>query len=807
MSLLGVAGAAAQQQTPADTSPQSSQPPRILHKETVTVTAPGEVRTEQSISEATIQEAAPGTSPIRIVSQLPSVDYTSADPYGAYEWAVRISVRGFNQNQLGFTLDEVPLGDMSYGNWNGLHISRAIIDENLGRAVLSQGTGALETASNSNLGGTVQFYSLDPSDTRSFTVEQSFGSFNAYRTVGRFESGLLGGKTKFYVTGVSQFTDKWKGSGDIGQNYWQLNTKIVHYFGSKGVLTGYFDYSDRHETDYQDLSKVYEQKLGYKWDNYGNWPQSVQAAYATAATYAASAALNGPSNAGCDVSLSGTPYSFPGAVANLDPVNDDPCDAAYYAGAGLRKDYLGYLNYKAALTSKLTWKTTAYGHGDDGIGLWFAPSVELTPSNDPNFFSEVLAATGSPIVMRSSEYGIQRGGFLTSLSYESARNRLEGGMWYEHENFDLARRVYATGATAPNQSLDSFPKNPFSTLWGYNFGIDVIQIHLQDQYKVSNALTVSAGFKTLYNYIDGKLSAPSTDPSNFAQGQLNAGKPFQPQLGLNYKLDKHNELFTDAAYNVRTYQAGGNGFGNAPWGTTQAGFDALKSTLRPETSWTEEGGYRYTGPKGSLQASYFHVNFNDRLLATKQGAGIAGNASLLSNVGGVTTNGMDVAATLPLPSGFALYNGFTYSRSTYDDDLVTKYDANHNPLPANTYATKGKLAVDAPEYLYKTELSYNHKELFSHIDADYMSKRYYAYDNTGSVDGRFLTNVAGGYNRKELGPLQDLKLQLSIYNLTGEKYYSSIGTNGFDATDPTGESATLQVGSPRTFVGSLSVRF
>ena len=90
------------------------------------------------------------------------MNFQAADPYGSYEWAVRISVRGFNQNQLGFTLDDIPLGDMSYGNWNGLHISRAITDENIGRIVLSQGTGSLETASNSNLGGTHSVLLLRP---------------------------------------------------------------------------------------------------------------------------------------------------------------------------------------------------------------------------------------------------------------------------------------------------------------------------------------------------------------------------------------------------------------------------------------------------------------------------------------------------------------------------------------------------------------------------------------------------------------------------------------------------------------------
>jgi iron complex outermembrane receptor protein len=777
LSLLVTVGATAQQQTADGSQPATQQPnpqPRLLHTETVTVTAPGEVRTEQTVNEATIDEAAPGTSPVRIVSQLPSVNYTSADPYGSYEWAVRISVRGFNQNQLGFTLDEVPLGDMSYSNWNGLHISRAIMDENVGRIVLSQGTGALETASNSNLGGTVQFFSMDPSDKRSVTVDQSFGSFNAYRTVGRFESGLLGGHTKFYVAGVSQLSDKWKGHGDIGQNYWQLNAKLIHYFGTKGVLTAYVDYSNRHETDYQDLSKTYVNVLGYNFDNYGNWGQAIQAAYA------------------CD-GLG--PY--PGAVNTLTPAQD-PCDAGYYAGAGLRKDILSYVSYKAALSSNLTWKTTVYGHGNDGIGLWFSP---YTPTYNSSFQAV------SPISMRSSEYGIQRGGFLTSLSYETGRNRLEGGVWFEKENFTLARRFYPTSLAAPDQSLDSFPKNPFYTQWAYGFDTTVYQIHLQDQFKLTKALTVSAGFKTIETNTDGTLQNFNTPPlttasvSSFAQGSLESGKPFLPQFGANYKFDKNNEVFGDAAYNVRAYVAGGNGFSNAPWGTTQAGFNALKTTLKPETSWTEEAGYRYTSDKISAQVNYFHVNYSNRLLALQQGSGIQGNPSLLTNVAGVTTNGVDIAATVPLGSGFSLYNGLTYSRSTYDDN-VTTYD----PTSSTSYI-KGKLAVDTPVLLYKDELSYRNKGFFSNISANYMSKRYYSYDNTGFVNGRFLSDCAVGYKFEEAGAFQDLKAQLSVYNLFDEKYYSSIGTNGFVGSDPNGLVDTLQVGSPRTFVGSLSVRF
>ena len=125
----------------------------------------GQSRQVQTVTAADLDRLTPGTSPLKAISKLPGVNFQSADPFGAYEWSTKISLRGFNQNQLGFTLDGVPLGDMSYGPTNGLHISRAIISENIASTSVAQGAGALGTASTSNLGGTIQFTSRTPSDT------------------------------------------------------------------------------------------------------------------------------------------------------------------------------------------------------------------------------------------------------------------------------------------------------------------------------------------------------------------------------------------------------------------------------------------------------------------------------------------------------------------------------------------------------------------------------------------------------------------------------------------------------------------
>lgn len=788
---LFIAGTSEAQQTP---SPQQTTPTtqangqqpggtqnngtnaqqKISTSDTVTVTAPGEVRDEQSIDSKALLQVAPGTSPIAVLGRLPSVEVTTADPYGAYEWALRISVRGFNQNQLGFTLDDVPLGDMSYGNLNGLHISRAIIDEDMGRITLSQGTGSLETASTSNLGGTVQFFSDDPVDKRAFDYRQSFGSFNGIRSFGRFDSGLLPTHTKFYIAGVYQRADKWKGAGQKNQRYLQFNTKLMQFIGTKGVLTFYADYSDRQEVDYQDLNKVWEQKLGYNWDNFGNWSQALQAANA------------------CDGI-----GSYPAPVNQL-AANEDPCDAGYYGAAGLRKDYLAYVSYKTAITDHLFWKTTAYGHGNDGDGLWFTPYLATYSST---------GTVVSPISLRTSEYGIQRGGFLTSLSYETNRNTLEGGVWFEKENFDLARRFYATSQSGPMHSLYDFPTAPFYTQWSYNFPSTIYQIHLQDRFKITPAVTVAAGFKTVETNQTGKLLAfntgvnlsPTATASNFAQGSLESGSAFLPQFGVDWKIDNRDEVFANVAQNTRAFQTGGPGFGTSPWGTSQAGFNTLTHNLKPESSWSEEVGYRYTDNRASIQANYFHVNFSNRLLAIQQGPAIAGNASLLSNVGGVTTNGLDAAASIRLGNSWVLYNGATFSRSTYNSNYTTN---------GKLILTGGKIAVDSPEFLYKNSLTYSHKGFDAHIASDYMSKRYFTYTDDNSVAGRFLAEFGTNYHIDEIGIFDQLKLQFNIYNVVNAKYYSTIGTNGFIASDPTSVgNNTLQVGAPRAYTGTFSVRF
>ncbi len=99
--------------------------------------APPAPRSELGAAE--IQKVLPGANPVKAIQTLPGVQFETADPWGNNEQNIALFVHGFNQNQLGFTLDGVPLGDQSYGNYNGLSPQRAVISENVARVRLTAG--------------------------------------------------------------------------------------------------------------------------------------------------------------------------------------------------------------------------------------------------------------------------------------------------------------------------------------------------------------------------------------------------------------------------------------------------------------------------------------------------------------------------------------------------------------------------------------------------------------------------------------------------------------------------------------------
>ena len=717
--------------------------------ESVVVLGQGQTRQVETISQNEIEADVPGTSPLKVISKLPGVNYQAADPFGAYEWAVRISVRGFNQNQLGFTLDDVPLGDMSYGNDNGLHISRAISAENIGVVELAQGNGSLGTASTSNLGGTLQFHSIAPKEEFGVYAASSYGSDTTLHEFVRLDTGVLPGGGSGYLSYGYQYSDKWKGDGVQKQQL--INSKFVQPIGPL-TLTGFFNYSQRRENDYQDLSLDLIRRAGYKWDNItDNWAEAV----AIANVYQANPGGDCPQVGGGDGS-------------NVYPAPVECVDDAYFNASGLRNDALGGLTADWSILDNLALHVTGYGHNNKGMGTWDTPYVP-TPG-------------GAPISMRTTEYGINRYGTVATLTWTLGDHILEAGYWYENNNFHQARRYYGLDADGLNRNNLEFQTDPFFTQWEYRFNTVTGVFHLQDTWQITDDLKVDYGFKTQ----KVNNSAHYVAGSAF-DAKISAENNFLPQAGVNYAINGDNEVFADYAKNQRAFVAAHT---TGPFSTTQTGFDAIAGKLKPETSQTFEGGYRYNSDSLQGLLAVYYVKFKNRLLATTVGSGIVGNPSALSNVGSVTSDGVEAAGTWHFAKSLWLFGSYAYDASTYDDDT---FDGDGNLVAA----TKDKTTVDAPKHMLKGQLGYDDGAIFGQLDASYMSKRFYTYTNDASVPSQTVLDLTFGYRFKSNDFVDGLELQGNVTNLLDAKYISTIGSNGFVNSDPTGAFQTLMVGAPR----------
>ncbi|MGH8082545.1 MAG: TonB-dependent receptor, partial [Lysobacter sp.] len=631
----------------------------------VSVVGTGQTRQVQALGKADLQREAAGTSPLKVMAKLPGVHFQSSDPWGNYEWSSKLSIRGFSQQQLGFTLDGVPLGDMSYGNHNGLHISRAITAENLSGAELSQGSGAIDTASSGNLGGTLRFFSSDPSADFGVRLAQTIGSDSTSRTYARMDTGDHNGFSA-YLSGVFHTTDKWKGDGP--QRNTQFNGKFV-YAGEDFKITGYADVSRRRETDYADLSLDSAKRLGMDWDNYAkDWQRAINAA-------------NG---------------IFSGGVTSLDD--------AYYIARGVRDDDLAYLSGEWNVNPDLTLAATVYYHNNAGQGHWATPY-----STSPTV----------PLRMRTTEYDIERTGFMPSLSWQIGNHRLQAGLWLESNDHGVQRNFYDLQRNEPPNDI-FFYRNPSQRVFRQRFDTDTRMYYVLDHMEfIDGRLAIDAGFKGLKVETDGKtlIGAPSR-----ASGKLVSEDNFLPQIGGRWQLSEHEEIFGSYSENLSAFRTGVNG----PHSTSQAAFDASVKTLEPESSKTIEAGLRTSRDSVEASVAVYRVNFENRLLAIARCAGIVGCASSFANVGDVESRGVEVTVLWKPIAGLSWYNSLAFNDSQYESDYLDG---------TTLVRTKGKQVVDAPKRLYATEIRWEQDGLSLQLGAKYTDKRYLTYLNDSKVSG------------------------------------------------------------------------
>jgi len=773
-----VAAAAGSPMAPVATAPPAAESaaPQAVSQDII-VTLAKTTRSAVLLSGSETQKLLPGMNPLKAIETLPGVVFETADPWGNNEQNEQLFVHGFSTQQLGYTMDGVPLGDQQYGNYNGLSVSRALTSENVDRVNLSSGAGSLGVASTSNLGGAIETYSVDPSHTAGADVRQTLGSYEADRTFLRLDTGDFD-DSRAFVSYVHQDARAWDFDGHQRDD--QVNLKYVHE-DARGKLTLYADWQSKVEPN--------EDAISYGTAQTAPKGQTPYIPYTRPFLY--------PNLSECSSTLTnGAP---PASQGN----NFSNCFSA-----AQRNDVLTYAKYDYKLLDNLTWSNQVYYHYNYGRGIvagpinqaglpalfaTYYPSLVVggSSSSAGSLANLVNLFGGSGDEVRTTEYRINREGYESNVNWQLGQNDIEAGFWWEHDEDAQHRKWYPFSAANNDQTPYDVPDGgAVLTQYYAQFFVNDYQFHLQDQWRILPSLRLQAGFKSSLQDADGKFpinqeNLPGTAvPVVYPSGRIISNKWFLPQFGAVWDVTEHQQVFANIQENMRQtipYGAGSGFNAYSPWSLgTQAAFNLFKSTVQPETSWTYEIGGRshqsldlgpLTGFDG--QASVYHVDFYNRLLnvAPVVGDGINPGPSVLVNVGGVTTNGADVAATLHFGRHFQIYDTISYDKTTYNSDYTSG---------GVTEDTAGKWVPLEPDWLEKFVISGNYGGFEGQLNGDYVGRRYVTYLNDLSVNPTFVMGLEASYRFpvSSGGLLKTTKLSVNVTNIADTKGVSTAVVTG-----------------------------
>jgi iron complex outermembrane receptor protein len=741
----------------------------------IVVMGSGQTRSVSTLVPQNLDVLPPGTSIQKALNFLPGVMAQSIDALGLNEQSLSLQVRGFNTTHLGYTLDGMPLGDGAYNNYNGLTISRALISENLGRADLATGIAGLGIASTSNLGGALTYTSSDPRRDLGVSVSQTVGSASSLRSYARLDTGEHGGFSA-YISGQYSEQDLFVNQRAYNKSTGkQLNAKAVYKFDG-GQISAFADISRTNQADDAYLSKDMLNRLGWDWAGYApDWSTYVSRAY-------------------CSVTAPTAPTK---CVDSTLP--EKRADVTFTNGQILRNDNLFYIAGDYDLTKSLSVHGQVYHHTDKGAGNnWITGwSTQGTAST----------ADDVPVQIRDTRYTIDRTGGLGSVSWNVGFNQLQAGFWVENNTSSAARYIW-TNVTGPFSLAQFLKGQPDTAQWVQETKWKTRQFYVQDTVSLfEDALSIDFGFKSTYSKSDATAlpgiakSAPPAS-SQFATGSLKAKDNFLPEVGVRWKVAPGHELFASYAENMAMFQGG---FKLGPQSVSQAIWDLQGKTLKPETSKSLEGGYRYVSGKLQATLTGYYVKFHNRLLQynpcptnQQQNPG-CGNS--FHNAGSVTSKGVELGVLYKPTSWLSWYNSASINKSTYDDDL------NWCTTTCVLYATAGKQQVDTPKQMYSSVLTLREGGFSASLQGKYTGRRYYTYTNDQSFKGYTTFDFGMGYEFRDIGFVKHPKLSLNVTNLTDKRYASNFDNSVFAPNDPTGTILVFHSSAPRQFFGTISGAF
>ncbi|HPT55180.1 MAG TPA: TonB-dependent receptor [Casimicrobium sp.] len=733
------------------------------------------VKARSTVTKEATEKDQATSNPFQAISLLPSVNTYSYDATGLFGGG--ISIRGFGADQIGFTINGVPVNDS--GNY-AVFPQEYIDQENSCTQSVAQGTPEVESPHIGATGGSVSIVMCDPENKRRFRASQTLGGLSLSRTFLRVDSGRFANdKAKVFLSYSHSQADKWKGPGEAKRDH--IDAAFSYDITPEHRILGSVMYNKAINNNIYSMSLAQLGANGYDWDHLDTFtPGHLTPVKGTAqleTTPAASRAFYKLSANPFENMIASVSGSF--KLAENTYLKVQPYLWYGYGTGGNQQKTLSETGFLNTTTGKLGAGVDLNGDGDTLDRI---------------------------IIANSNVTRTMRPGATAELSHTLGAHQLKLGFWFEraeHRQFGPAVGVDADGNPSDIWLRDGRILRPDGSPYQSRDWLTVspsYQVYAADSFSFMNdrgLLSVGVRAPSITRKFTNFPSEASG--SQFGYSLERKFSAVLPQIGVRFYLDREQQVFANTGKNFRAPP----NFVFAP-GTnvTVAATNApqVVGNVQAETSVNTDVGYRFQGKTITFSATAFNTDFKDRQ-ANAYDPNL--NRSFYANAGSVRNRGLELeVGTAPI-NGITAYASLTAQKSRILNDLAVS--------AGKVLPTYGKQFPLTPQMLAGLSVQYSNGPFYARIKAKKTGRQYATIMNDEEVPSYTTADFAAGYTFADMNFIKSPKLKLNVSNIGNTKYRtpSSGSVVNAQAVGTIASSGTVfyYLGAPRSFSVSLSADF
>ena len=703
-------------------------------------------KTETTVKEQELRRGAGlgGVNVFRAIELTPSLNVQTDDAYGLGGGSIRL--RGFDDRQIGVTIDGMPLNDS--GNF-ALYPHEYADVENLESITVERGAVSKRSPFYVEIGGAIRITTRPPSNKFGITVFPKYGTNDFRRIFFRVDTGRLPLGTKAFFSYSHTEADKWKGPGkhpeyrdhytlgfqqNIGRLFWEF----------------YYDLNVQLNYYYRPLN--YQQALDLeRYRRFDYTPNLI----------------------------------FPGGnglVHNNDTIRGNNLN--YYKF--YKNPYTNHqlrANFELEITKdiKLTFKPYMW------IGRGSGTSATTFTSGGNTY-----------IAYRESYNYTDRPGFIAEMNFKVLQGNLYTGFWYERSKLKQWQPSFPVRVN-PDGSYTLITSTIGTPSFRYNYIQKTITTTntpyvFYETSELFGRLDLNVGMRfasvkrDFSSYITTNMpyyprDGIFDDPNLRKDPRLSYVKTYRktlPSFGVGFKLTEN--IYPYFAY-AKNFRVPPNFIGAIP---TNVDAQFVVNQLKPEESHSYDLGVRFEFDKFYVVPSFYYVDYKNRLIRIADPTDP--NLMYLRNAGKVEAYGYELEVGANPFRFLSIYGSYSYNVAEFKDNCTTL--ATGNPV----CGIRGTQVPDTPKNMLKAGM---HLRLYGFNikpSVQYIGSRYGTVDNKEKISSYTLVNLS--VDRRIT---RDIRLYVDVVNLTDKKYIGRISP---------GETAgRYYVGAPFTLSAGLRGRF